>query len=144
MKWSIAILLGVLGALAQHPCDAAQSRYQRQDTEATPIANAFVSVFSEVKAKSRLAVLLPSELPQPVAKAEHAVVETASEDQYAISLYHELAVGDSGFAASFAANAHPNYGPKDIPNVNRVELSRGLIGYFRPISCGGSCAPANL
>ena len=59
-------------------------------------------------------------------------------------LYYKLGVGDSGFAASFTANAHPDYGPKDLPNVDEVKLSRGLVGYFSPVSCGGSCAPANL
>jgi hypothetical protein len=111
---------------------------------AIPLPGAFASVLSEVKAKSRIPLLLPSELPQPVAKAKYAVVDTASDDEYSISLYYELHVGDSGFAASLAANAHPNYGPKDIPNVREVKLSRGTIGYFRPVSCGGSCAPANL
>jgi hypothetical protein len=28
--------------------------------------------------------------------------------------------------------------------VREVKLSRGLVGYFRSVSCGGSCAPANL
>ena len=26
----------------------------------------------------------------------------------------------------------------------RLELTHGLLGYFRPVSCGGSCAPANI
>lgn len=108
------------------------------------LPTALASVLSEVKAKSHLPVLLPSELPQPVAKAKYAVVETASESEYAISLNYELDAGDAGFAASFEANAHTNYGPRDLPNVEEVELSRGLVGYFRPVSCGGSCAPANL
>lgn len=98
----------------------------------------------EVKAKSHIALLLPSELSQPFAEAKHAIVEAASGDEYAISLYYELGVGDSGFAASFTANAQPGYAPKDLPNVSEVKLSGHLIGYFRPVSCGGSCAPANL
>jgi hypothetical protein len=140
MKWSIAILLGASVALAQHPSGAAQSL----GAHALPVAKALASALSDVKEKSRIAVLLPSELPQPFAKAKHAIVETASEDEYVISLYYELGVGDSGFAASFTANARPKYGPKDIGNVREVKLSRGLVGYFRPVSCGGSCAPANL
>jgi hypothetical protein len=107
-------------------------------------SEALAAVIAEVKGKSRVALLVPSELPQPVAKAKHAVIESASDNEYSISLYYELSVGDSGFAASFTANAHPDYGPKNLPNMDEVKLSGGLVGYFRPVSCGGSCAPANL
>jgi hypothetical protein len=103
-----------------------------------------VPALAEVKAKSRIAVLLPSKLSQPLAEAKHAMVERASKDEYAISLYYKLGVGHSGFAASFTANTHPNYGPKELTDVDEVRLSRGLVGYFSPVSCGGSCAPANL
>jgi hypothetical protein len=109
-----------------------------------PLPTALATVLSRVKSGSHLPVLLPSQLPQPVVKARYAVVENASEGEYVISLNYELGIGDSGFAASFEANAHANYGPRDLPNVEEVKLSRGLVGYFRPVSCGGSCAPANL
>jgi hypothetical protein len=33
---------------------------------------------------------------------------------------------------------------RDLPNTRRVALSRGRKGMFTPVSCGGSCAPANL
>ena len=101
-------------------------------------------VLREVKAKSRAPVLLPSELPEPFATAKHAVVEKAAADEYAISLYYELEIGDAGFAALFAAQTNPKYHPQDLGNVRRVELSRGIRGFFRPVSCGGSCAAANL
>jgi hypothetical protein len=101
-------------------------------------------VLSEVKANSNLEVLLPSELPHPIGEAKYATVVSDSPNKYGISLYYELDLGDSGFAASFSADAHPDYEPKDIPNVRKVKLSKGFIGYFRAVSCGGSCAPANL
>lgn len=136
MKRCITILLGTAVALAQ---STAQSRNQPQ-----AVPKVFTSALSEIKAKSPIPVLLPSELPQSLVKAKYASVETASADKYAISLYYELGVGDAGFAASFMAEAHPGYGPEDLPNVSKVKLSRGIIAYFRPVSCGGSCAPANL
>jgi hypothetical protein len=120
------------------------ARASSPDKPAKPVLTTLAPVLAEVKAKTRIAVLLPSELPQPLAKARYAIVETASEEKYSISVYYELGAGDSGFAASFTGIAHPNYGPKDIANVSKVKLSRGLIGYFRPVSCGGSCAPASL
>jgi hypothetical protein len=109
-----------------------------------PLPKAFASALKEVKVRSRIPILLPSKLPAPVANAKYGVVETVYPDEYAISLYYELYVGDSGFAASFVAKAHPGYGPKDLLNVSKVKLFSDLPGYFRPVSCGCSCAPANL
>lgn len=133
MKWNVAILLCCSVALGQSPSKAASH-----------LPEALASVLAEVKAKSPLEVLLPSELPHPFAEAKYATVQSASQNEYGISLYYKLDVGDSGFAASFGAEAHPDYGPQDIPNVRRIKLSHGLVGYFREVGCGGSCAPANL
>lgn len=33
---------------------------------------------------------------------------------------------------------------QDLTNTRQVALSGGRTGMFRPVSCGGSCAPANL
>jgi len=67
-----------------------------------------------------------------------------AEDGYAISLYYELGIGDAGFAANFTGQAKPKYTPEDLADVERTPLAQGLIGFFSPVSCGGSCAPANL
>jgi hypothetical protein len=112
--------------------------------KAAPLLKVFALALQQVKANSHLAVLLPGELPQPLAKAKYATVETATGDEYEISLYYELGVGDAGFAGSFAAKGRPNYEPRDLPNVREVKLSHSLVGFFRPVACGGSCAPANL
>ena len=40
-----------------------------------PLPRVFVSVLPEIKAKSRVAVLLPTELPRPFEDAKHAVVQ---------------------------------------------------------------------
>jgi hypothetical protein len=133
MKWNVAILLCCSVALVRS-----------QSKPALHLPEALVSVLAEVKAKSQLEVLLPGELPHPFAEAKYAKVQSASQSEYGISLYYKLDVGDSGFAASFSAEAHPDYGPQDIPNVRQVKLSHGLVGYFREVGCGGSCAPANL
>ncbi len=133
MKWNVAILLCCPVALGQSP-----------PKPALHLPEALATVLAEVKTKSHLAILLPSELPKPFADAKYATVESASENEYGISLYYELGVGDSAFAASFSAESQPGYGPKDIPNVREVKLSHGLVGYFREVSCGGSCAPANI
>lgn len=104
----------------------------------------FASSVRAVKAKTSVPILLPSTLPGPIGKAKDTVVQSVAEDGYAISLYYELGIGDAGFAANFTAQAKPNYTPEDLANVQRTPLAQGLIGLFRPVSCGGSCAPANL
>jgi uncharacterized protein YecT (DUF1311 family) len=104
----------------------------------------FASSVHAVKLKTRVPILLPSALPEPIGKAKHTVVESVAEDGYVIALYYELGIGNAGFAATFTGQAKPKYTPEDLPNVERTPLAQGLIGFFRPVSCGGSCAPANL
>ena len=101
-----------------------------------------VSVLAAVKAGTSIPVLLPTELPRPFSDAKHAMVQKVSAYEYAVDLYYELGVGDAGFAASFAATNHPQYSPREIPNVREVKLAGDIVGFFRPINCGGSCAPA--
>ncbi len=61
----------------------------------------FVRALAIVKARSHLPMLLPSGLPEPVGDTTHAVVEKDASDQYEISLYYKLGVGDAGFAGLF-------------------------------------------
>src|SRR5215471_10298006 len=109
-----------------------------------PLPSVFVSVLAEVKAKTSIPVLFPTELPRPFGDAKHATVENATPDEYAVALYYELDVGDAGFAAFFAAKNNSPYSPQELPNARKVKLTRGIVGFFSPVSCGGSCAPANL
>ena len=109
-----------------------------------PLPKVFVSILAEVKAKTNLSVLLPTELPKPFSDAEQAEVSEVKGDQYSVVLYYELGVGNAGFAASFSAEKNASYSPRELPNVQAVKLADGIVGFFRPVSCGGSCAPANL
>jgi hypothetical protein len=103
-----------------------------------------VSALAEVEANTRVPVLLPTELPKPFGHAKHAIVEKVSAGEYAVSLYYELDAGEAGFAASFEATNNPLYSPRELGNVRELKLANGITGFFRPVSCGGSCAPANL
>lgn len=112
---------------------------------ADSIPEALKLVIAELKQKSHIPLLLPSKMAETFGEATQAVLDKASDEEYSISLFYELGMGNAGFAANFTANAHPDYDPKDdLPNVDQVKLPNGLIGYFQPVSCGGSCAPANL
>ena len=104
----------------------------------------FVPVLAGVKAKTTVPILLPTELPKPFSDAEHAIVDKATADEYAVNLYYKSGEGNAGFAASFMATTNPDYSPQELPNVRQVKLAGGITGFFREVSCGGSCAPANL
>lgn len=104
----------------------------------------FRSALAEVKAKTNVPVLLPTELPRPFSDAKHASVDRATADEYVVSLYYELDSGEAGFAALFEATNNPRYSPRELGDVRRVKLAGGITGFFSPVNCGGSCAPANL
>ena len=108
------------------------------------LPDVFRSVLAGVKAKTSLPVLLPSELPRPFNDAKHASVGVTTASEYAVSLYYELGAGDAGFAASFGATDNPRFSPRELGNVHEVKLANGIAGFFRPVNCGGSCAPASL
>jgi hypothetical protein len=108
------------------------------------LPDVFLSVLAEVKANTRLPVLLPAELPKPFSDAKHATVGKTTADEYAVGLYYELDAGNAGFAASFEATNNPRYSPRELANVRQVKLASSITGFFRPVDCGGSCVPANL
>jgi hypothetical protein len=116
----------------------------RPTRPAKSLPEPLTSVLQEIKAKSHIPVILPSDLPQPISGAKHAVIEKASDKEYAIILFYKLGIGDAGSAAFFGAQGDPDYDPLDLGNTRKVELAHGLLGYFRPVSCEGSCAPANI
>lgn len=107
---------------------------------AGPLPDVFRSVLTEVKAKTRVPVLLPTELP--FYDIKHASTDKATVGEYAISLY--LDAGTVGFVASFSAVNNSGYSPQELPNVREVKLATGITGFFRPVKCGVSCAPMNL
>ena len=87
-------------------------------------------------------VLLPSKLPKhlikyPVTSTE--VSNTASS--YYVTMYWGEAESGRWFAGmisgkkSSALYSH---------NTTPVKITDELVGYFRPVQCGGSCGPANL
>lgn len=150
IRWILAATLSAtftfqpadgLAAREEKPTSVSSQEATNGATSGRPVAAALASVLPEVKAKSRIPVLLPSKLPN-VGKAIHAMVE-ASADEYAISLDYEFGNGDSAFVASFSAQSKPGYHARELGNVE-LKLARGITGFFRPVSCGGSCAPVNL
>jgi hypothetical protein len=141
----IAVFLIVVGFCASgNSATALSGDAARRANAGVSLPEIFVSALAEVKAKTSIPVLLPTELPRPFGDAKHATVEKATPDEYAVALYYELDVGNAGFAAFFGAKNNSAYSLRELPNVRKAKLTRGIVGLFRPVSCGGSCTPANL
>lgn len=107
-------------------------------------AKVFMPKLAELKSKTHVAILLPDDLPKPFNNAKDVVIESATAREYDIGLYYSLDYGDASFAGSFSGDAKPKYDPDVLSHVEPISLASGIRGYFRPVSCGGSCAPANL
>jgi hypothetical protein len=110
------------------------------------LPSVFASVLPQIKAKSHVPVLLPSDLPSPISTAKYAVPDESETDKYAVTLFYERQSETAyfGFAAFFTAQRKPKFHPQELPDVELVILARHLHGFFRAVSCSGSCAPANL
>jgi len=100
----------------------------------------FRVVLPSIKAKTSIPILLPSDLPARL-KAEdiHLVDGDGEANKYSISMYYEVPGVNANFVGCFAGEIA---GETPETRGKEVSLARGLIGYFNPKSCGGSCAPA--
>src|SRR5690348_2593735 len=130
LKAAVLVFCAVAAATLAQVVDSANRARQANAPPALP--EAFKSVLPKVKAKSHVPIMLPSELPEPIGKAGHAVIQKAEADEYAISIYNELGVGDSGFAAYFSGEGHPGFSPEELPNVSEVKLAHGFRGFLSP------------
>jgi hypothetical protein len=110
--------------------------------QATEPAAVFRPAIEQIQHKTRIAILLPSKLPSPIHERDIKLASaTVSEEGYSIALYFSEIGRSATFAAGFGGSSRV---VRDLPNTRPVALAGGLMGMFRPVSCGGSCAPANL
>lgn len=103
----------------------------------------FITVLSKIKRQTNIPVFLPSVIPKPFCMAKH-VISNISVNSYSIILYYRLHIGDAGLAGDFNAYADAKYKPNQLKNIRSIQLNNHIDGYFRSVSCGGSCAQANL
>jgi hypothetical protein len=96
----------------------------------------------QIESQTRIPILLPFKLPSAIPERDIKLASgSVSDDGYFISLYFSENGSEATFAAGFGGSTRIL---PDLPNTRRVALSGGRTGMFRPVSCGGSCAPANL
>lgn len=107
-------------------------------------ASVFRPALEQIQPQVRIPILLPSKLPLGISEKNiKLAVGELSEDGYFISLYFAEEASNAAFAASFGGSTR-FFDPQDLPGTRKVVLSGGRTGMFRPVLCGGSCAPANL
>lgn len=104
-------------------------------------ADVFVSAIAQIQGKTKIPILLPSKLPwlnDP--KAIKLASGEIRDKGYFISLYYDNETNNATYAAGFGASTTIY---RDI-GKRGIRLANGNTAYFSPVSCGGSCAPANL
>jgi hypothetical protein len=109
-------------------------------------AKVFGSVILEIKKKTQVPVLLPSELDFPIGEGTCAS-GSGDASGYWVSLDVTCPGGaNAGFLAGFEGTLkHDPYSYARLAEdkeLKRVRLARGIQGFFSPVGCGGSCGPA--
>ena len=106
-------------------------------------ARVFTPALEQIQSKTRIPILLPSKLPSAIPESSIKLAwGEVREDGYFISLFY-TADAAASYAAGFGGSTRVLQA-RDLPHSALVALSDGRTGIFRPVSCGGSCAPANL
>ncbi len=136
----IAILLLVsFGAFVLFWLQGRSSSPNQVDSQRGP-ADVFRSVLTQIKARTKIPILLPGNL-----QTENPLwpsIQKADANEYAIAIYvddGEPLGSGANFYGFFTAKAKAK-----PPKFREVKLANRVTGFFRPLSCGGSCSPVNL
>ena len=108
--------------------------------QTTEPASVFKPAIDRVRSKTKIPILLPQKLPAQISEENIKLAwGESSESGYEIALYYEEIGSNASFAAGFYASTR-------VFKIDRrpVTLANGITAHFSPVSCGGSCAPANL
>jgi hypothetical protein len=112
--------------------------------QATEPAAVFKTALHDLRGKTRIPIMLPSKLPAPIRESDIKLASgEVRDDGYFISLYFEEIGSNASYAAGFGGSTR-TLQATELANTQTVALTHGRTGVFRPVSCGGSCAPAHL
>jgi hypothetical protein len=116
----------------------------------------FADAAKDVVKRSSVAVYVPVSL-QSLGKAalDGCVFSEAERDSYSISIYGRVTefdktaplpceASDAAFLAGIHGDKKPMPDLSKEPSAQRVVLQNRAPGWFIPVACGGSCAPATL
>jgi hypothetical protein len=99
----------------------------------------FKSLLPKVKAKSGLSVRLPGSIHVFVAPKKTYADASSTRKSYFLEL--DAAKSCHGANVCFLASFSGTRGGKPAFKKT-VALAHGITGYFKPVTCGGSCSPA--
>ncbi len=105
------------------------------------IQEVFKPVIAKVKT-SKTPVYLPTRLPKDLLEKINTVRGYISPNGYGVSLYYRDDI--ISFTTQIGSFKGSNKLKIPAPHGQKVLLKGQIAGQFRPVSCGGSCAPANL
>lgn len=108
--------------------------------ERAPAAEAFRLLLPKLKQETKVPLLLPSRLPYTVAKQRIFASGIGDASGYEITLASRPQCGaNSCFIGFFKAKKgeQPVYEKK-------VNLANGITGFYKPLTCGGSCSPPEI
>ena len=101
----------------------------------------FKSLIPKVRAKSGLAVRLPGKIHVFVKPSKTFASGSATKKSYSLEL--DAAKECNGSNACFLAFFSGTRGGKPAFKKT-VSLTHGITGYFKPVTCGASCSPAEI
>lgn len=105
-------------------------------------AAVFGPALEQIQSKTRIPILLPSRLPSRIRERDIKLAYgEVRKDGYFISLYFSEPGSNATYAAGFGGSTSV---VRNLPSIRRLKLAGGRVALFSPVSCGGSCAPANL
>ena len=135
MRRRLTLVIALLAAVAVAvPAFAASEGFVKPPSK-------FKSRIAKVKAKSGLAVRLPSRIHVFVDPKKTFAESSATKKRYALDLV--AARPCHGANACFLAGFSAERGGKPAYKKT-VSLTGGITGYFKPITCGASCSPATI
>jgi hypothetical protein len=103
----------------------------------------FDGAITDIGGKSPIPIYLPTVLPEAIARYDvKRAIGDATDSGYVVSLFFSEEPSDATFAARISGSTKKTVGA--LPNTVVVKLLNGASAQFRPVQCGGSCAPANL
>jgi len=125
------------------------------DTQSTT-ERLFANAAKDVVKRSSIAIYVPVSLQSlDTAAIDGCVFSKAERDKYAISIYGRVTqygqteplpceANDAAFLAEIHGDSTPMSDLSKKRNAQKVALQSGTSGWFIPVTCGGSCAPATL
>lgn len=117
------------------PAQAAQGAAEK--TSAGVVAAPFRALLPKLKGDTKVAVLLPGELPPALAKQTIYASGGGDANGYEIKLSSRP---DCGANSCFIGLLEARRGEQ--PSFKReVRLAGGVTGRYQPLTCGGSCSP---